>query len=173
MEEKRSLLKFDETGKSVIGCDKSAVKVVIPKGVEEIGESAFGGCRVLASIEIPNSVSSIGRCAFSGCNALASIEIPNSVTSIGSGTFSGCDSLKVINVSKLNPAFVSIDGVLFNKDCSSIIKYPEAKSGKEYNIPNGVTSIGSSAFSGCKALTSIEIPNSVTSIGSHAFMNCM
>jgi len=39
-------------------------------------------------------------------------------------------------------------------------------------IPNGVTSIGISAFEGCKSLTSIIIPNSVTKIGENAFWDC-
>ena len=39
-------------------------------------------------------------------------------------------------------------------------------------IPNSVTSIGSSAFSGCSGLTSVTIPNSVTSIGEAAFRYC-
>ena len=39
-------------------------------------------------------------------------------------------------------------------------------------IPNGVTSIGYSAFSGCTSLTSVNIPNSVTSIGDSAFSGC-
>ena len=39
-------------------------------------------------------------------------------------------------------------------------------------IPNSVTSIGNSAFSGCTSLTSITIPNSVTSIGPVAFGYC-
>ena len=39
-------------------------------------------------------------------------------------------------------------------------------------IPNSVTSIGRSAFSGCTGLTSVTIPNSVTSIGGSAFSGC-
>ena len=42
----------------------------------------------------------------------------------------------------------------------------------DFIIPNGVTSIGDSAFSCCEGLTSITIPNSVTSIGEYAFYYC-
>ena len=40
-------------------------------------------------------------------------------------------------------------------------------------IPEGVTSIGSSAFSECTGLTSLTIPESVTSIGDSAFLGCI
>ena len=40
-------------------------------------------------------------------------------------------------------------------------------------IPNTVTSIGSSAFYNCIGLTSITIPDSVTSIGRATFYNCI
>ena len=39
-------------------------------------------------------------------------------------------------------------------------------------IPNSVTSIGYSAFSGCSGLTSVTIPDSVTSIDAYAFNGC-
>ena len=46
------------------------------------------------------------------------------------------------------------------------------KSVKQVIIGDGVTTIGSSAFSGCSSLTSVTIPNSVRTIGSSAFSNC-
>jgi len=64
-----------------------------------------------------------------------------------------------------------VDGVLFNKSQTLLIQYPGGKAGS-YTIPNGVTSIGSEAFSFCPSLTSVTIPNSVTSIGLAAFAAC-
>ena len=46
------------------------------------------------------------------------------------------------------------------------------KSVKQVIIGDGVTTIGSSAFSDCDSLTSVTIPNSVTTIGSSAFAGC-
>ena len=46
------------------------------------------------------------------------------------------------------------------------------KSVKQVIIGDGVTGIGSSAFSGCSSLTSVTIGNSVTDIGSSAFSGC-
>jgi hypothetical protein len=99
------------------------------------------------------------------------VTIPNSVTSIGDGAFSRCWSLKSVNVDATNPAYASVDGVLFNKKGSVLGVYPAGKNGS-YTIPNSVTSIGNSAFSGCSGLTSVTIPNSVTSIGDGAFSGC-
>ena len=140
--------------------------------VTSIGSSAFSGCRGLTSIEISSSVTSIGDSAFRGCRGLTSIEIPNSVTSIGVHAFSGCTGLTSIMVDTENCSFCSVDGVLFNKDLTTIVCFPVGKQEQTYEIPNSVTSIGDSAFEGCAGLTSIEIPNSVTSIGKWAFSGC-
>ena len=50
--------------------------------------------------------------------------------------------------------------------------YDQLKKIKNVVIENGVTNIGSFAFSDCYGLTSVSIPNSVTSIGKGAFLRC-
>ena len=144
----------------------------IPDGVTSIGEYAFDDCTSLTSITIPNSVTSIGEYAFYGCASLTSILIPNSVTEIDDSAFIGCTSLATINVATGNRNYVSVDGVLYNKNKTELIRYPDGKKDKNYTIIDGVTSVGQLAFCGCTSFTSVTIPNSVTEIGSSAFRNC-
>ena len=149
------------------------VSLIFDEGsqLSSIGEEAFY-CSSLTSVTIPNSVTSIGYGAFEYCSSLASVTIPNSVTSIGDIVFGNCSKLTEINVKSDNTTYASQDGVLFNKDKTTIICYPAGKTERAYSIPNSVTNVGNYAFYNCNGLTSVTIPNSVTSIGDHAFEYC-
>ncbi|MCM1226612.1 MAG: leucine-rich repeat protein [Clostridium sp.] len=145
--------------------------IKISNGIVSIGDYAFSGCRSLKSMTIPDSVTTVGDFAFLEC-CLTSIMIPNSVTSIETNTFSGCYNLTAINVSEDNACYSSVDGVLFNKDRTRLIKYPVGKEDSEYTIPDSVTNIGNRAFRDCSVLTDVTIPHSVTTIGEEAFSFC-
>jgi hypothetical protein len=169
--------------------------VDIPNSVIIIGYSAFSGCRRLASLTIPDSVTTIGSRSFENCDSLVSIAISNNVTMIGEYAFGYSDSLTSFTVDGLNPNYLSVEGVLFNKDQTKLIQYPASRIASAYTVPNtvqsiesfafyycsvltnvmipsSVTSIGSFSFGYCSVLTSVTIPNSVTSIGPYAFYNC-
>ena len=175
------------------GCDH-ITSITIPSSVTSIGNYAFFGCNRLTSITIPSSVTSIGNTAFYGCSGLTSITIPGSVTSIADDVFQDCSGLTSITIQKGvnnlngilfsfcenlseilveddNEYYCSDNGILFNKDKTTLIYYPSKKTG-EYNIPISVTSIGDYAFHGCWTLSGISIPSSVTSIGERAFYGC-
>jgi hypothetical protein len=86
--------------------------------------------------------------------------------------FDDCTNLTSITVDINNANYSSLDGVLFNKNKTTLILFPVGKGGSYTTIPNSVTSIGYRAFQFCTNLTSIVIPDSVTSIGVYAFISC-
>jgi hypothetical protein len=158
-------------GESAFYYCSSLTSITIPEGVTTIGERTFSSCRSLTSITIPDGVTTIGSYAFSYCSSLTSITIPNSVTSIGNDAFYGCSSLTTIQVKDGNMHFSFMDGVLFNKNKTTLLYCLRTKSGN-YTIPSSVTTIGERAFYDCSSLTSITIPKGVTTIGSYAFEFC-
>lgn len=151
------------------GSDNLA-SAIIPSSVQRIGEAAFAWCTGLVTT-IPDSVAVLEASAFSGCYSLTEITIPDSVSQIGERVFSACYRLTGISVSAGNEIYSSVNGVLFNKDQTTLICSPEGKSGA-YNIPYGVIAIAPWAFEYNSGLTSVAIPYSVTSVGDNAFSNC-
>ncbi len=161
-----------EIGDSAFGGCESLTSVTIPDSVTSIGGNAFSDCTSLTGITIPESVTSIGGRAFENCTNLTSVTIPGSVAGIGDGAFNGCTSLIAINVATGNQNYISVNGVLYNKDKTTVICYPAGKKDKSYTIINGVTYIGEHAFEYCTSLTSITIPSGVMGIGDWAFLGC-
>ena len=164
---------FSKDGKTLLCCPggKETAKYAIPDSVTTISEYAFSSCKGLTSVEIPSSVTSIEKGAFSGCG-FTSVKIPESVTTIGEDAFMFCPYLSAFEVESGNPNYKSEEGVLFTKDGTTLMQYPQRSGRTEYTIPNGVTSINRYAMTFCLNLTSVEIPESVTWIGDSAFEYC-
>ena len=131
----------------------------------------------LKQVDIGNLVTTIGNDAFYGCTELTNVTIGSAVTSIGNSAFSGCGNINELTwnakrcSSNGNMTTANIDRVSIGEDVEVLPSYFVQNSKiTEVTIPNAVTSIGSSAFSGCTGLTTINIQNSV--IGSSMFRGC-
>jgi fibronectin type 3 domain-containing protein len=165
----------------------------IPESVTEIGPSAFEGCLALNNVVLPNSVESLGDFAFVDCSSLSNITLSANLKSIGQSAFSACTSLKTLtipanvenigenvlrdstiatafSVSADNPYYSSSNGMLFNKDKTTLIACPPGKT--VATIPEVTKVIAESAFYDCKKISVLNIPNSVEEIGTNAFFGC-
>ena len=138
--------------------------------VVEIAEEAFYQCTGLTGVTIPNSVTSIKGSAFAS-TGLTTITIPGGVTTIGTFVFDQCDKLKRIEVAAESTAFTSVDGVLFSADKRTLVYCPNGRSGT-YAVPDGVTTIGATAFAHCALLEGVSLPAGVTQIEASAFQDC-
>lgn len=168
--------------------------------VEKIGDSAFRGCETLPSFTIPASTVSIGNYAFADCSfiskivfapngqnidfgiyvfqncvSLSRVELPATVQSFDGSAFDGCYSLKEVVVDPNNAFLTTKNGVLYDKNYTTIMFYPKAINDPTLaNLPwDTLTTIGNTVFKDNTNITSITIPATVTSIGDSAFNGCI
>lgn len=149
---------------------EAVTSVTIEEGVTTVGKNAFYCCRQLSAVHLPDSLQTIKNGAFSVCETLSSVRIPRLVNRIDTGCFWACAALTEIVVDEENTTYSSHDGVLYNKNQTTLLICPDGKSGA-YTIPQGVTSINRYAFNR-SALTEVVMPNTVTSLGDGAFNDC-
>ena len=161
--------------------NKTLTNVVIPEGVTTIKDMSFYNCTNLVNVTLPSTLTRLEGESFALCSNLTSITLPDSLTFLDSYAFHGSgltsitipknltdfldfyetNNLKSINVAPENPAFASIDGVLYSKDKKDLIKYPPAKPDITFSIPSGVSYLSFQAFSGSRYLQKVTVPASV------------
>ena len=148
---------FDEnTGELVIG------------GSGKIYEDAFRYEKQITRVNILDGITIIGDYAFYDCTSLVNVGIPETVEKIGgnplynSYTFSGCNKLECITVDENNKHFSSDEfGVLFNKDKTTLIKYPNNSNQTIYTIPDSVKELSGDAISNCPQLEELVLGENV------------
>ena len=165
----------------------------VSSGITSIPNHAFHGCSSIQNLVIPDNVNNIGQYAFAGCLSIDSLYIGSGVTSIGSNAFRGCTGLQYMyyNASNLNTShFMNSDNssspfyntsnpdfttLVFGDSVSSIPEYcfcGQTGIGSTMVIPDNISSMGISAFSGCSGIDSLYISHGITSIPNHAFSGC-
>ena len=174
------------------GC-KSLSKIDIPESVTNIGKEAFYGCESLSEINIPDSLTKIEDRTFAFCSSLTSLYIPDTIKSIGSNAFVNCSSIKsiimppIFNIDCSSTAFwgaslshfeidytdvetVTVDGNIYNKDMTALIKY-NGEDETSFTVPDSVIYICDKAFMNSN-ITEIILPETLEKIGMMAFYNC-
>lgn len=168
-------------------------KIVIPDNVEHIGSAVFARCTNLKEVtlsskltEIPgsafsqtgilrikigNSITSIGNSAFRDCTALKRIEIGDHLKTVEEYAFDGCTGLEGVYITDLaNWCEISFDTVGPLYYAQNL--YLNGTLVTDLQIPEGVKTIQSMVFKGCKSLVSVSLPQSLENIGSYAFHHC-
>lgn len=114
-------------------CGLSGNKEVIKDGVLYFPEE---GCSGIAA----GALSDLG-------SAVEEIEIPANITNIQPGAFVGLSNLGWIEADEANPAYVTVDGVLYTADGTVLLAFPAAWTGT-FQVPESVKSFAESAFDG-------------------------
>lgn len=184
--------KFVIDGDELISYLGSDEEVIVPKGVSIIREGAFY-YKNARRIKLPATVTDIETNAFLHCDNLKELLIPEGLLTLYEGAITDCASLAIFSlpstvlylqkafigltglqqiISRGNPSYIDVDGVLFSRDMEQLILYPAGKSATHYSIPEGVKEICDNAFENAKRLDSISLPDSIREIDSYAFAGC-
>lgn len=152
------------------GCT-SLSYVTFPASLRTIENGAFSGCSYLNRLIIPEGVEEIGNGAFADCKNLSAVSIPSTLLYLGTSAFAGCEDLKTIGVSKDNRNFVCEDGILYDKDKTSIYQVLAGREKRNFVMPGTVTEIKKYAFWGCGNLNEVGISSRLERIDDYAFSN--
>ena len=137
---------------SVYDASGSVTEAIIPDTVVYYGSTTY-------------TVTSISSSAFSGCNNLHTVTIPKTIKSIGTSAFQNCNNLATLNFNAVN---CEEFGSSYNDNYNPLKNCPITT----INIGDSVQRIPSYFAYNLDSLTSITIPNNVTSIGSSSFSDC-
>ena len=166
----------DRGGVTITGYTGTAVDLDVPTTLDgypvtRIGAKAFSS-RTVQHIAFPDSVEYIEQYAIYDCSKLKTIRIPAGTSRIEPFAVSWCAQLAKVTVAPGSAHYKDIDGVLFDITGTALLLYPQHRKGTRYTVPEGVTEIGSGAFSNNAQLETVTLPDSLAVIGESAFSGC-
>jgi len=172
----------DQYGKLMYKLERytgSATDLVVPAEVDgvpvyAIGINAFQGCNTLESVTISDGIVKIGKDIFAGCKNLKTIRIPASVVAIDDdfSPFYGSPALQEIIVDKANAYYESLDGNLYTKGCTKLLRYAIGKTATDFVVPAITTEIGNHALRNAIRLKNLFVHSAVSAVGVYAVRNC-
>ena len=153
--------------------DSLVSRIVLPEGIKVLNRDVFSGAEKLEAVVLPESLERIEAYAFNRCPLLKGVNIGKNVSFIDNTAFEfKLTALERIDVSEENLIYSSIDGVLFNKDKTELIRYPEGKKDAEYIVPESVERIHEGAFNENISLKKVVLSTQVTKIEKSTFSGC-
>jgi len=116
---------------------------------------------------IPNGVNILATRCFIGNNNLAVLNIPDTLSESAVHTNSFTEllrfyNLQQVNVNESHKSYCSIDGVLYNKNLTKLIFYPNGRKDKSFIIPEGVTSATKKLLYSMKYIEELYIPSTLS-----------
>ncbi len=119
--------------------------------ISTIGKFAFAGCSNLKTIEFNKLLSTINDSAFYNCSSIKTIDLPKSLKTLGDDVFTGCTALESFTTKSGNPDNYTVEnGILYNKNVTSLIHYPAANIASVYTLPSSLMEIKDNALADCK-----------------------
>ncbi|WP_180953119.1 InlB B-repeat-containing protein [Eggerthella timonensis] len=163
----------DEIGLGAFAGCTNLASVGLPSSLQALGSSAFEGCKSLTKVAVPDNLNRLNDRTFFDCFSLRTVEIsptsslrgigsdafhltlvtsifiPKSVRTVDEAFANDAQQMTAINVDPDNSEYRSIDGVLFRKNMTELVRYPQAK-GTTARIDDARTfTLGRYAFFNC------------------------
>ena len=126
----------------------SFTSIDLPESLEIIGEKAFYNSSLTELPYLPN-LKEVEAFAFANTAVSGTLRLPAGLTTVGQYAFSGLPNVTAFEVDEGNPALCALDGVLYGGPADAphtLIRYPVAKTDKQYTVPASVTVLECKSF---------------------------
>lgn len=173
----------------------SLVSLILPINAKKIEMFAIYDCNNIGKLVLPTECIELEMDAIYNCKNINTLSIGRNLQVFDGSAINNCPRITEFIVDSANETYKAKDGILLSKDETILVKYPCGLTNSSYCIPfgvktieesafedaqfseivfpDGLTSIGASAFQNCKKLLNIEMPNSIYQIGNFVFWGCL